>query len=325
MSSYSLKWIALISVIITGPLSVAGAQEAWKPARPITIVVPSRPGGGHDVTARVFAKYAEKYAGRAFTILNEDQGAGVVAFNRVLQAKPDGYTIGQMSVSLVSDQYLVKGVKYNQDSFTLICQIAEDPNCLVVKKGGPYDKNLDEFVAEAKKNPKKVRMGVSGNWTNHDYVREQIEMATGAKFQRVSIKGGAQIVLAIIAGDLDAGVPYPAEIQGQVEGGELRILAHSGAQRLSMWPDVPTFREKGLAVDLSVWRILAVPKGTPDHVVKALFEIFKKAMEDPELKKTYKEAGIGYMFKGPEETTKFVRASHGKYKEIIDKAGLMKN
>jgi putative tricarboxylic transport membrane protein len=319
-------FILILSFVIMNPLSVYAQQDAsWKPTRAITIIVPSRPGGGHDVMARVFAKYAEKYAGRPLVIVNEEGGAGVIAYTKVLQAKPDGYTIGQMSISLVSDQYLLSGAKYNQESFTLLCQNAEDVSCLVVKKGGPYDKGLEAFIAEAKQNPKRVRMGVSGNWTNHDYVREQIEMVTGAKFQRVSIKGGAQIVMAILAGDLDAGVPYPSEVQGQVDAGEMKILAHTGSQRLAQWPDVPTFREKGLAVDLVMWRILSVPKNTPPNIVRGLSDIFKKTMEDPELKKAYKDAGIGYAYKGQEDTLKLVRTSHDKYKEIIDKAGLKKN
>lgn len=247
-----------------------------------------------------------------------------MAYTKVLQAPPDGYTIGQMAISLVTDQYLVPGVQYKYDSFRPICQIAADPNCLVVKKGGPYDKALDEFIAFAKQNPQKIRIGVSGNWTNHDYVREQIEMATGVKFQRVSVKGGAQIVMSILAGDLDAGVPYPSEIAGQVDSGQLKVLAHSGLQRLAAWPDVPTFTEKGIAVDLSVWRILAVPRGTPDNIAKGLYDIFEKAMNDPDLKKAYKDAGIGYVFKGPDATNELIKASHETYKKIIDRAGLMK-
>jgi tripartite-type tricarboxylate transporter receptor subunit TctC len=105
----------------------------------------------------------------------------------------------------------------------------------------------------------------------------------------------------------------------------MKVLAHTGTQRLPQWPDIPTFREKGLAVDLSIWRILAVPRGTPPNIVRGLADIFKRTMEDPELKKAYKDAGVGYAYKGLDDTTKLVRASHDKYKEIIDKAGLKKN
>ncbi len=298
--------------------------DAWKPAKPIALIVPSKPGGGHDTTARIFAKHAEKYAGVPITIVNEDQGAGVVAFTKLMQAKPDGYTVGQLSSAVVSDQYLVRGVKYTHETFVPICQIAEDPNCLVVKTGGPYDKPLEQFIAEAKNNPKKVRIGVSGNWTNHDYVREQVEMATGVKFQRVSIKGGAQIVMSILAGDLDAGVPYPSEIQGQVSAGQLKVLAHSGSQRLAVWPDVPTFKEKGIAADLTVWRVLGAPPGTPDNVVKGLYAIFEKTAKDPELIKAFKDAGIGLVFKDQNAAAELIKEAHIKNKQIIDKAGLAK-
>ncbi len=320
-----IVFVTIICLLLVPSLGAYAAQKStWKPTKAIKLIVPSKPGGGHDNTARTFAQYAKKYVGQPINIINQPAGAGVVAYSNLLGAKPDGYTILQTSISLVSDQYLVKGAKYNQDSFKYICQIASDPNHLVVRAGGPYDMSLEDFLSYAKNNPKKVRIGVSGNWTNHDYVRFQIERSTGAKFQRVSIKGGAHVVMAILAGDLDAGVPYPSEIRSQVQAGKLKILAHSGSERLELWPDVPTFKEKGLAVDLFIWRALAVPKDTPDNIQQGLYEIFKKAMSDPELKQAYKNVGIGYAFKGPEETTMIINKSHDKYKKIIDEANLMK-
>lgn len=322
-----LAVMLLITVFVIAGCGTKPAAEKgpWKPDKPITIIVPSAPGGGHDNTARAFAKAAEKYAGVPINILNEAAGAGVVAHNKLMQAQPDGYTLGQLSISVVSDQYLVEGAKYNHNNFKYICQIASDPNNLVVKSDGPYGKmSLEEFIDFAKSNPKKIRIGVSGNWTNHDYVRHQFEQATGAELTRVSIKGGSNIVMAILAGDLDAGVPYPSEVQSQVVAGKIKVLAHSGDARLNAWPDVPTFKEKGLPVDLYIWRVLAVPSGTPDEIVQGLYEIFKKTMEDPETKKLYETAGIGFAFKDPADTLKMVSDSHDKYKKIIDEAELMK-
>jgi len=323
---FKMNKVFLVVVLCILVISSIGfAQDKWEPTQPITLIVPSKPGGGHDNTARAFAKSAEKYTGVAINVLNESAGGGVVAFTNILQAKPDGYTIGQGSISLVTDQYLVPGAVYNQDSFKYICTIASDPNNLIVKKDGPFgNMSLEEFIAYAKENPKKVRIGVSGNWTNHDYVRYQIEQATGVEFQRVSIKGGANIVMAILAGDLDCGVPYPSEIRGQVMAGKLKILALSGSERLSLWPDVPTFEEEGLDVNLTVWRTLVVPPETPDNIVQGLYEIFKKTMNDPETIKTYENIGIGYIFKGPEETRQMINNSHDRYKLIIDEAGLSK-
>lgn len=316
------RW-ALLGALAIGLIAAAplNAQAAWKPSGPVTLIVPSKPGGGHDNNARVVAKIAEKHAGQPINVVNQAGGGGVVAYSKMNNAKTDGLTLGQFSISLVSDQYRIKGVKYNQDSFTYICQISADPNNLVVNKDGPYGKmDLKAFLAYAKANPGKIRMGVSGNWTNHDYTRYQLERTAGVKFQRVSIKGGANILLAILAGDVDAGLLYPSEIKAQYQAGKVKILAENSDTRLDLWPDVPTFVEEDLDVNMPIWRVWALPKTTPQDIVDGWYQIMKETMNDPELKKAYNTVGIGYAFRGPEETRKLIDRSLVQYKSIIDEA-----
>jgi len=305
--------------------SAITAEAAWKPEKPISLIIPSTPGGGHDNNARLVAKYAEKYAGQPINVLNQSAGGGVVGMTNVMTAAPDGLTVGQFSISLVSDQYLVSGAKYTQDSFQYIGQIAEDPNCLVVKADGPYGKmSLEEFLAFARENPGRIRIGVSGHWTNHDYTRFQLEKVAEVKFQRVSIKGGANIVLGILAGDLDAGVPYPSEIKGALDGGELKVLATNGNARSKLLPEVPTFSELGYDVNLPIWRIWGLPKETPREIVDGWAVILEKTMNDPELIEEHFKVGIGMEFKNSEDTRKLVEKAHTTYHEIIKEADLIK-
>ncbi|MBN1333011.1 MAG: tripartite tricarboxylate transporter substrate binding protein [Synergistales bacterium] len=315
----------LLIVCLIAIFASVSYGETWKPSKPITLIIPSNPGGGHDNNARIVAKVAEKYTGQPINVVNQPAGGGVVAYSKMMTADPDGLTVGQVSISIVSDQYLINGCNYNQDSFKYIAQIAADPNNLVVATDGPFGKmNLEEFLEYARSNPGRVRIGVSGNWTNHDYTRHQIESTAGVKFQRVSIKGGANIVMAVLAGDLDAGVPYPSEVKGQVDAGKMKILAHNAEERLDLWPDVPTFKERGLDVVLPIWRIWVLPLETPQEILDGWYSIMEKTMNDPELKKTYADTGIGYAFKGPEETRKVIDKAHITYKKIIEEAGLEK-
>lgn len=300
-------------------------KELWKPNKAVTLIVPSSAGGGHDNAARVFAKCAEKYAGVPINIVNQPAGAGVVAFTEVMNAKPDGLTLGQASISLVSDQYLVEGATYNQDSFKYIGMNSTDANNLVVSTSGPYkDMDLKQFIEYAKANPKKIRIGVSGSWTNHDYTRHLLEQTAGVEFTRVSIKGGNNIVLGVLGGDLDAGVPYPSEIKAQVEAGKLKVLAVSGEDRSSFWPDVPTFKEQGYDVNLAVWRAIIVPKGTPDDILAGWQDIYQKTMTDPETEKEFANVGITMSYKNAEETIKIINDSHDVYKKIIDSGVVQK-
>ncbi|MEA4848357.1 MAG: tripartite tricarboxylate transporter substrate binding protein [Clostridiaceae bacterium] len=333
-----ISCILVLTLVFTGcaakpeapaaPTGTDGEQtetkELWKPDKAVTLIVPSSAGGGHDNAARVWAKCAEKYAGVQINIVNQAAGAGVVAFTEVMNAKPDGLTLGQASISLVSDQYLVEGATYNQDSFAYIGMNSMDVNNLVVSAKGPYkDMDLKEFIEYAKANPKKIRIGVSGSWTNHDYTRYLLEKTSGAEFTRVSIKGGANIVLGILGGDLDAGVPYPSEIKAQVEAGNLKILGLSGDERSSFWPDVPTFKEQGYDVNLAVWRAIILPKDTPEEILEGWRDIYEKTMSDPETAKEFENVGIAMSHKNAEETKEYIDASHDVYKAIID-SGVVK-
>jgi putative tricarboxylic transport membrane protein len=298
------------------------AQD-WKPTRPVNLIVPSNPGGGHDNNARLLASTMEKYAGQPINIINQAAGGGVVAYNQMMKAKPDGYTLGQISVSVVSDQFRIAGVTYNKDSYTYLGQIASDQNLLVVKADGPFGKmSLKEFLAYAKENPGKVPFGVSGNWTNHDYTRFQIEDASGAKFLRVPQKGGGEIVLSILSGDVQAGALYPSEIKSQVDAGALKILAHNGDRPLEGWPDVPSFTSQGLTVDLAIWRALVLPKETPANIVAGWRRILEETMKDPALKQAYASAGIGFAYRNGDDMQKLVESADKAYRTISEKAGV---
>lgn len=295
-------------------------KEAWRPSSAVTLIVPSSAGGGHDVTARLWAKCAEKYAGVPINVVNETAGGGVVAMTTVMAADTDGLTIGQGSISLNTDQYLVEGATYTPDDFTYVGLDATDANYLVVSADGPFqDMDAKQFLEYAAANPGTVRIGVSGNWTNHDYTRYLIEQTSGASFTRVSIKGGANIVLGILGGDLEAGVPYPSEISAQVEAGTLKILALTGNTRSPFWPDVPTFSELGYDINLAMWRAIILPKDTPQEIVDGWTEIYELTMNDPETIQAYEDAGVTYVnLSGNEAVKEYVDASHEVYKAIID-------
>jgi len=331
-----ISCILVLTIVFTGcavkteaPAEATGENtevkaEAPKPDKAVALIVPSSAGGGHDNAARVFAKCAEKYAGVQINIVNQAAGAGVVAHTEVMKAKPDGLTLGQASISLVSDQYLVEGATYNQDSFKYIGMDSTDANNLVVSTEGPYkDMDLKEFVEYAKANPKKVRVGVSGSWTNHDYTRHLLEQTSGAEFTRVSIKGGSNIVLGVLGGDLDAGVPYPSEIKAQVDAGKLKVLAVSGEDRSSFWPEIPTFNENGYDVNLTVWRAIMAPKETPEDILEGWRDIYEKTMTDPETIKEFANVGITMSHKNAEDTLRIINDSHDVYKAIID-SGVVK-
>jgi putative tricarboxylic transport membrane protein len=299
------------------------AAGDWHPTRAVTLIVPSNPGGAHDVTARLVASVMEKYARQPIVVFNQAAGGGVVAYNQMLRAKPDGLTVGQIAVSAVSDQFHIAGVTYNKNSYAYLGQISSDQNLLVVNATGPYGAmTAPEFLLHAKRHPGEVAFGVSGNWTNHDYTRFQIAEASGAAFLRVPLKGGAEIVLALLSGDVHAGALYPSEVKSQIDAGNLKVLAHNGDRPLQDWPDVPSFTSLGLAVDMALWRVLVVSRETPPEILAGWRRIVEETMTDPAIQQACNSVSITCVYRNAAETETLVAASEDAYRRVSIKAGL---
>lgn len=316
----------IASAIVATLLATTGAfSQGWKPSGPVTLIVPSTPGGGHDSNARALTKVMEKHAGQAIIILNQPAGGGVVAYNQMMTAAPDGLTLGQVSTSLVTDKYRLENVRYDAQSFQFVGEISEDPNLLVVSTSGPWA-NLDfnGLIEKAKSEPETIKFGVSGNWGNTDFVRFEIENKTNTKFRRIPIKGGRNILLGILSGDMDTGLLYPTEAKAQVESGALKVLAHNGEQAPEGFTAIPSFRDIGVDVGLSVWRALVLPKETPAEIVDGWSKILEATMNDPEVKEAYKAVSVGYAYKNSAETQKLVEDSAAVLMDLSKKAGLIK-
>lgn len=313
------------AVLSAAAFVIPAHAEDWKPSGPVTLIVPSTPGGGHDTNARALSKVMEKHAGQSIVIINQPAGGGVVAYNEMINSKPNGLTLGQVSTSLVTDKYRLENVKYDGTSFIYVGEISEDPNLLVVSAKGPLaDFDLTGFIEKAKAEPETINVGVSGNWGNQDYVRFAIEEASGAKFRRIPIKGGRQILLGILSGDIGAGLLYPSEVKAQVDSGELKVIAHNGEQAPEGFGEIPSFKESGIDVGLSVWRALVLPKETPPEIAAGWEKILADTMRDPALRDAYKAVSIGYAYKNQAETEVLVQESSSVLTDLSKKAGLIK-
>ena len=314
---------AAVALALTSSFPAQAAD--WKPTGTVTLIVPSTPGGGHDTNARALARVMEKHAGQSIVILNQPAGGGVVAYNEMMKAKTDGQTLGQVSTSLVTDKYRLDNVRYDGSSFTYVGEISEDPNLLVVSAKGPLaELDIKGLIEKAKTEPETINIGVSGNWGNQDYVRFALEEATGAKFRRIPIKGGRQILLGLLSGDIGIGLLYPSEVKAQVDSGELKVIAHNGEIAPEGFGNVPSFKESGIDVGLSVWRALVLPKETPAEIASGWERILADTMKDPALKEAYKSVSIGYAYKDTAETEALVKESSETLTTLSKKAGLIK-
>ncbi|MBT2689844.1 tripartite tricarboxylate transporter substrate binding protein [Bacillus sp. ISL-47] len=290
------------------------------PEKSITLIVPYAAGGGTDATARALAKAAEKHLGQSIGVVNKTGGNAVVGISEAANAKPDGYTIimNANEIALLPHMGLTP-ITY--EDFAQVAHINFDPSALTVPADAPYD-TLEEFLAYAKENPGKIRVGGTGKGGIWHLGSASIEKAADVQFNYVPFDGAAPAKTALLGGHIEAITVSPAEVLAQVEAGELKTLGVLSDERSTIMPDVPTFKEAGYEANVGVWRAIDAPSDTPPEVVKVLEEAFSKAVEDEEFVDFMNKNGLGIAFKGTEEYKELVAKDHEFFGGLLKELGI---
>jgi tripartite-type tricarboxylate transporter receptor subunit TctC len=305
-------WKVLAGLLLAAPL-VAFAQAF--PAKPVQLMVAYPAGGSTDIAARIVAAIAEKDLGQSIVVVNKGGAGGQVGWTEMSRAKPDGYYMGFINLPALNTVILDPDRKaaFNADAFVPVINQVLDPGIIWVKGDSPY-KNLKDLIDAARKNPQKISAATTGILSDdHLAILMMEEAAPGAMFRIVHFEGGAPVMTAVMGGHIECAFDNVGSVFRRIRTGELRALAVMDTQRSPFIPDVPTMRELGYpTVISSSTRGIAVPKGTPQPVIKRLEQSLKKAMDDPEHLKKMEEAGLQLRVMVGEEYAKYYRELHAK-------------
>ena len=256
--------------------SHASAQEY--PSRPITLIVPWPAGGPTDITMRSMADAAAKHLGQPIMIENKAGGGGTVGpATMAATAKPDGYTLAQMPIT-VYRLPLMQKTTWKADDFTYIIHLTGYVFAAFANADTPF-KTWEDVVAYAKANPGKITYGSTGSGTSLHLGMEMLAEKSGIKFTHVPFKGAAEVNAAVAGGHVMLGASGTS-IKPLVDAGKARFLNVWTAKRVSFLPDIPTLQELGYPYVIdSPWGI-AGPKGMDPKVVAKIHDAFKKALEE---------------------------------------------
>jgi tripartite-type tricarboxylate transporter receptor subunit TctC len=273
----------MASVALACATAVTAAADTF-PSKPITLIVPWPAGGSTDISMRAMAEAAGKDLGQPVVVENKAGASGTLGPATLRTAKPDGYTIAQMPITMFRLP-LMKGKKVSWDpqrDFTYICHLSGYTFGVTTKADGPI-KSWAELIAYAKANPGKVTYASPGAGSSLHLGMEQIASRAGVQFTHVPFKGGAETNAAVLGGH----TMLQADSTGWrslVDSGKLRLLVLWTEKRSKFWPDVPTLRDVGIDLVFdSPWGI-AGPKGMDPAIVKRIDQAFKKALDDPKVK-----------------------------------------
>lgn len=298
-------------------LGASPAQAVDYPKKNITLIVPYSAGGSSDIGARRHAQFLEKELGVSVIIDNTAGAGGWVGWNKMMKAKPDGYTIAQVNLVYV-DGYLNPEMKRKQnlDSITPLARHMLDTTAWAVRPNSPY-KDAKELLEFAKANPGKIKVATSGVMTQHHILLIQLEKL-GYKMEPVHTNGLADVMTMVLGGHVDVASLGAGDVRKQVKDDELRALAVMASERSRFLPDTPTLKENaGLALEAYAARGYAGPAGMDPAVVKILSDALGKAMSHPDHIKDMENLGMDVEYLDSEGWKEFLKKIEKEHKEIL--------
>ncbi len=290
------------------------------PNRPITLIVPWPAGGSTDTHLRRLAELTSKNLGQPIVVENKPGAGGMLGpAAMAANAKPDGYTLSQLTVAAFRQPHMQK-VDYDPlKDFTYIVGVSGYTFGIVVKNDSPF-RTLEDFIAYAKANPGKLSYSSTGNGTSPHLLPEELAHKAGVQLLHIPYKGNADSTQALMGGHVMA--QSDATGWGKfVDQGAFRLLVTFGEQR-TRW-GAPTAKELGYdIVSYSPYGIVG-PKGMDPKVVKILHDAFKKASEDPENQKVLQTLDQVYWYKSSEDYAKWAAETWLSERATIERLGLL--
>lgn len=310
----------LCLLLIVFPIFFAPAYGAEYPTKTVQIVSNFPPGGHTDITARILHKKLSTLLGQPVVVVNKAGGGGTVGIQSVATAPPDGYTILISTPTIVVSPLTVKGLPFTLKNFTPINLAVNMPNVISVKKEAPW-KNLEELIADAKKNPGNLTYSSAGPGTLPHLAGELFKITTATDITHIPMDGATKAITAALGGHVSMTFIAYGGLKSYLEAGSLRALAVMSRSRLEEFPDVPTTVEKGYPKLISTtWATFFVSAKTSPAIIKKLSEVFKEALKDKDIIGLLKNAGYKVDNLGPEEAARFLAEEEERLSQVIKEA-----
>jgi putative tricarboxylic transport membrane protein len=297
----TLAAASLAALFAVPPARAADAPLPY-PVRVVTLVTHSSPGGGSDVFLRELTRYLHKYIDATFIVENAEGGSGAKAMSRVAAARPDGSVLYASTPTYIMTSLLSRPGNTYRDLEPVV-NFFLDTEVAYTRADGPY-RTLEDVLEHARRG--RGRWGAANPSSLERQAAERLRVAAGVNAGVVPHNGGGDLMINILNGTLELGVGEMEELQAQLAGGTVRVLATFGSERILTLPDVPTVKEAGYDVELEKFRGLAGPKGLSAEVIRIWDEAAQKVLADPEYRERYLAGNLRASFMPHDEFVPFI-------------------
>ncbi|WP_310566446.1 tripartite tricarboxylate transporter substrate binding protein BugE [Hydrogenophaga sp.] len=310
--------------LLTMALVAVAASSAWSqtyPTKPIRLIVPFAPGGTTDIVARVIADPLGRALGQPVIVDNRAGAGGVIGATEIARATPDGYVLGMATVSTVAASPAINPqVSYNPvTDFTPIINIAATPNVLLVHPRFPGT-NAKSFLDTVKKAPGQYSYATAGSGSIGNVLMELYKITTGTFITHIPYRGSGPALNDTVGGQVPVMFDNLPSALPFIKDKRLIPVMVAAPQRLKELPDVPTFKEAGVAVvNRMAFYGIHGPKGLPRETVDKINAAVRKVLEDPATRKRIEDTGSLVVANTPEQFAQQVEAELKVYREVVAK------
>jgi tripartite-type tricarboxylate transporter receptor subunit TctC len=318
----SRTWLAAAG-FVAATCSIAAAQTADYPNRPVRIIVNVSPGGGVDTATRIVAQRLADRMGQPFVVENRASASGNVGAEAVFHAEPDGYTLLSSSGSpLAINGWIYKKLNYDPAGFEPIAIMSRIPNVLVVRNDFPA-RTVADFIAEVKAHPGKVSYASQGSGTASHLTAELFMALTKTSLVHVPYKGTSPALNDLVAGHVDCSFIVLSSALELAKAGKLRILAVATDKRVDVLPGVPTMAESGYPELISsTWNAISAPPKTPAETVTKLNTAINTALQDSQVQARFRELQLITAGGSPAATKALIEQERQQWGRVVAAAGI---
>jgi len=312
---------------VTAALMIAAsATQAAYPERPITLIVPWGAGGSTDATARLVGVELEKVLKQPVNVINRTGGSGVVGHQAIAAAKPDGYTLGIITVEITQMHW--QGLtRLTHKDFTPLGMFGFDANAVLVRSDSPYQ-HIDDLLSTARATPGKLKAsgtGQGGIW-HLGLARWLVDnQLPGNAIGWVPSNGAAPALQDLLAGGIDVVSCALPEARALIEAGRVRPLLLMGEQPDRVFPDVPLYRDaSGKHWNAGGWRGIAAPHGLPQDISDTLGAALKQIYEGKPYQDFLASRGFGALWGDAQAFAAFMTRADAEMGVVMKAVGLAK-
>lgn len=321
-----MRRTAIFAFAFLASLVGAAASGQPYPNRPIRFVVGFAPGGSADVVARALTAQLQRQLATTVVLDNRPGAGGIIGYDLVAKAEPDGYTVLCISTSFVTSVATYHKLPFDplKDFIPVTLFAAGVPNLLVVNPAFPAH-SIKDLLALAKNKDKPVTYGSPGIGSVQHFVAELFKLHAGVNLVHVPYKGQAPALTALLSGEINVVFLQPPGGVDLIKAGKLRALGFAGSSRWAAMPNVPTIAEAGVP-DFQLkgpFEGVLLPARTPKDIVMKLHAEMRKAIAAPQVHEFFASGGWEADGRGPEEFRAFLAAEIKRYIEIGRAAKIM--